>query len=592
MKNFITHIVLFCCIILVQPMFAQTEYAVYEDAPLYLDVPGGANQEDNYTWYFNGEGPIATGPTYFIDNVTAGDIGTYSVVIDNGNPPDETLFIEVVLQELALDSIGGEYNAAEFIVKFVEGTSQVTIDSLRDVYEAELLDTCLCDIELWYIADLVVDPENKKEEMESEPEIETVDFNYVVEAHSQGNQVGKGRTSSENMEKENGGGSVLVAIIDTGVDQSHSNLQNIFWINQEESEGNEDNDGNCLFGDIMGYDFIDDDTEPADTRWKHATHLAGLVDSISLKQAEIMNLKIFSIQTKSTLFPGICAAYYAGTKEAQVINMSWGWQGLPAKALKNAIAFAGDECGALVICSAGNDGMNNDSIPHYPSSYELENIIEVAALDLTEGGVPSRAAYSNYGNSIDVAVPGFWWSTVPGNVTDTLQGTSMSAAALSGMAARMFAANPEIGWKEVKDCLLSSSQFRPDLKADSLNGQWFSTDVMEEAAMNCIEQAAAAPECPDVFPVSISIFETQKVEPMSISPIPFTNRVDFEFEMENSGDVTFEIYDISGRKVHAEKIWLASGEQRIKWDGSHLPKGMYVCYIHNTKQHFSGKMIK
>jgi hypothetical protein len=101
---------------------------------------------------------------------------------------------------------------------------------------------------------------------------------------------------------------------------------------------------------------------------------------------------------------------YASEKGAHIINLSWGGGGY-SQALKDAI----DASSAIVVCAAGNDGQNNNDTPHYPSSYDSNNIISVAATDQND----NLASFSNYGDGpVDIGAPGTnIYSTVPAKIT-------------------------------------------------------------------------------------------------------------------------------------------------------------------------------
>jgi subtilisin family serine protease len=218
-----------------------------------------------------------------------------------------------------------------------------------------------------------------------------------------------------------GSSNVIVAVVDSGVDINHPDLQANIWTNPGEIPGNLfDDDGNGLTDDVNGWDFLNNDNTPDDP-FGHGTHVAGTVAAVGDNAvgttgvswtAKIMPLRFLDALGYGYTADAIDAIEYATAMGADVINNSWGGSG-PSSALKDAI----EASGAVVVCAAGNTiagGRNNDAIPHYPSSYNSANIISVAASDQDD----NLAYFSNYGAvSVDVAAPGTnIYSTLPGSV--------------------------------------------------------------------------------------------------------------------------------------------------------------------------------
>ncbi|MGD8613095.1 MAG: S8 family serine peptidase, partial [Desulfobacterales bacterium] len=216
-----------------------------------------------------------------------------------------------------------------------------------------------------------------------------------------------------------GGSNVVVAVIDSGVDVNHPDLQANIWINPAETPNNGiDDDGNGYIDDVNGWDFLLNDKDPRDANG-HGTHVAGTIAAIGDNNkgvtgvswsARIMALRFLDAWGLGSTANAIAAIEYANAEGADVINNSWGGGGY-VQALKDAI----DASDAVVVCAAGNSGRNNDDNPHYPSGYTSANIIAVAASDQND----QLAAFSNYGAvSVDVTAPGInIYSTAPGRQT-------------------------------------------------------------------------------------------------------------------------------------------------------------------------------
>ena len=208
-----------------------------------------------------------------------------------------------------------------------------------------------------------------------------------------------------------GNSNVVVAVLDSGVDYNHPDLFNNMWTNSGEIAGNGlDDDGNGKIDDVRGWDFVDNDNDPMDSD-DHGTHVAGTAAAVGNNTigiagvswtAQIMPLRFLDAFGSGTVADGIEAIDYAIDKGADIINASYGSYGFSA-AERDAISRA-RTAGILFVAAAGNDSWNNDSLTkHYPSSYDLDNIIAVAATDQND----NLASFSNFGvTSVDVAAPG------------------------------------------------------------------------------------------------------------------------------------------------------------------------------------------
>ena len=147
---------------------------------------------------------------------------------------------------------------------------------------------------------------------------------------------------------------------------------------------------------------------------------------------------------------------------ATISNNSYNISGM-----EDAIAAAG-EAGHLFVASAGNSGTDNDADPHYPASYDLDNIIAVAATD-DDDNMPS---WSNYGaTSVDLAAPGSnIYSTWLGGGYGTKCGTSMAAPHVAGTAALIQSLRPYWSATEIKEAILSTVDLLPSLDGKVLTG--------------------------------------------------------------------------------------------------------------------------
>ncbi|MBF0443920.1 MAG: S8 family serine peptidase, partial [Oligoflexales bacterium] len=305
-----------------------------------------------------------------------------------------------------------------------------------------------------------------------------------------------------------GSKSVIVAVIDTGVDYNHEDLKEAIWKNTREIPGNgSDDDNNGFVDDVMGWDFNENDNDPMDVTGSvmsgenpgHGTHCAGNVGAVGnngtgisgvAQNVTIMPLRFLGKDGSGTTAMAIKAIRYAIDNGANILSNSWGSQGSEGtdedKALKDMI----DEClkkDILFIAAAGNHSVNNDTSDKasYPASFPNDNIISVAASTQKD----TLASFSCYGpKTVDLAAPGVAiMSTVPGNEYQaeiipglaSWDGTSMAAPHVAGVAALLKSLKPALTYSQIKESILGSVD-----KLSSLKGKMISSGRLNaEAAL-------------------------------------------------------------------------------------------------------------
>ncbi|BAY97664.1 putative peptidase [Tolypothrix tenuis PCC 7101] len=298
-----------------------------------------------------------------------------------------------------------------------------------------------------------------------------------------------------------GSKSVVVAVIDTGVDYNHPDLAANIWTNTKEIAGNGiDDDGNGYTDDIHGWDFGDNDSDPNDndtTKSKrgHGTHVAGILGAVgNNNQGTIGVSPNVSIMITKHYRTNDSVGYlwdvpkgirYAVDNGAKVINLSLGSSSFD-QAQFDALSYANQK-GVLVVTSAGNNGRNNDVTPYYPANYDLPNIITVASL----GKNNNLASDSSYGfQSVDIAAPGVdIYSTFADSRYATWGGTSMATPLVTGAAALLLAANPKLTVSELKRDILASVQQVPGLQSKVATGGYLDLSKLTQFLSTATPQA-------------------------------------------------------------------------------------------------------
>lgn len=280
---------------------------------------------------------------------------------------------------------------------------------------------------------------------------------------------------------------IIVAVLDTGVDISHEELQSRLWKNEKEiPDDGIDNDGNGFVDDVHGWDFVNFTNQPIPMLEEpyiregiiHGTLISGIIGAHTdnmkggagmSSHVKIMPLRVldnFGIGEASSV---VNAITYAKNQGADIINLSFvGSEN--SFLLKKAIRDAYNH-GILIVAAAGNDkkggGINLDEMPMYPICHDLEEeenfIIGVASTDQED----IKSDFSNYGDCVDISAPGqdfFGLQFVDATSPDFQEsfggpwaGTSLAAPLISGMAALLKSQYPHLSPKALTDIILSST---------------------------------------------------------------------------------------------------------------------------------------
>ncbi len=288
-------------------------------------------------------------------------------------------------------------------------------------------------------------------------------------------EAGVGAVSAWNT--TNGSGDVVVAVIDTGIDYTHADLAPNIWNNPGEVAGNGvDDDGNGYVDDVRGINLAVNApsiVDPMDGN-QHGTHVAGTIGAVPGNGVgvrgvsggvKLLPIKFMDAGGSGRLSDAIAAIDYMVDLKVnrgvniRVANNSWGGGGYSA-ALEDAIRRASD-AGIVFVVAAGNSAADVDLFPSYPASYDVNNIVSVAAIDQAQ----NLATFSNYGaESVDIAAPGVdITSTLPAQGYGALSGTSMATPHVVGTLALLFSAEPQISASEAIVRLLETGREVPTL---------------------------------------------------------------------------------------------------------------------------------
>ncbi len=295
--------------------------------------------------------------------------------------------------------------------------------------------------------------------------------------------------ASDAWSRQIGVATTVIAVVDNGFAVGHPDLDGALWTNRAEIPGNgADDDLNGKIDDVHGWDFANGDSSLADAPSPHGTHVAGTIaaetdNGIGIAGVcpgcRLMLLKVARRDGAIALSSLLAALAYARAEGADVVNLSLGgpaWSHLEREAIRKGRFLA--------VAAAGNESLDNDMYladdrdgdgqpeffsPSYPASYNLANLLSVAASTHSDeygyatgcrarGASKPACAFTSWGHdSVDVAAPGVdILSTTPGSRYETLDGTSMAAPHAAGIAGLVKSQNPADTPVEVKNRIMRS----------------------------------------------------------------------------------------------------------------------------------------
>lgn len=271
---------------------------------------------------------------------------------------------------------------------------------------------------------------------------------------------------------QRGSQSVVLAIIDGGVQMDHPEFSGRAYRNLGEIIGNNiDDDNNGFIDDFNGWDFVTSDEFAIDGNG-HGTAVAGIAaangdDLIGFAgvdwKCRIMRVRVLDENGGGSYFNLAAALYYVGDNGVDVANMSLGGMGT-SQAVQNAVEYAAER-GVLLIAASGNRG---DAEPQVPARYP--EVMAVGAINwFNDRCAPytGGAGGSSFGNHLDVMAPG---DQIPildyrdfNNYMSVANGTSLAAPIVSGIACLIKAEHPEFTASQIKATI--------ELSAEDMLGQ-------------------------------------------------------------------------------------------------------------------------
>lgn len=266
--------------------------------------------------------------------------------------------------------------------------------------------------------------------------------------------------------------SVVVAVLDSGVDITNPDLADNIWSNKKEIPGNgTDDDNNGYIDDVNGWNFIEDSNDPrpqitagaTPTGLNHGTVISGIIGARGNNtlagsgvawNASIMAVRVLDSTGSGNTITVAKGIQYAVAAGAKIINLSFVGSGSSptlAETIKSARS-----AGVLVIAAAGNENIDLDSDPQYPVCYP--EVLGVASVDQNM----QKSSFSNYGSCVDISAPGeniystLFYQPAEGYEqisSDGWYGTSVASPFVAGAAALLSATTAGLSPEEIENLL-------------------------------------------------------------------------------------------------------------------------------------------
>lgn len=375
-----------------------------------------------------------------------------------------------------------------------------------------------------------------------------------------------------------GSSNIVVAVVDTGVDRNHEDLQGNMWVNTKEIPNNSiDDDANGYADDYYGYDFYNLDKDPMDD-YGHGTHVAGTIGAVGNNgkgvvgvnwTTSIMAVKFLSSAGSGYTGDGASAIVYAADNGARVANNSW--SGPASQAVHDAVEYAHNKR-VVIVAAAGN---SNSDVGSFSPAGE-EKVITVAATDSND----QKASFSNYGTKIDVAAPGVDILSLKASASpmcDTsrtvgvnycrVSGTSMATPHVSGLAALILSKHPEFTNEDVRQVLRVSAD---DLGSPEFDIYFGYGRINAGKALN-----------------TSSVLKATITSPNSGTDITDSNTLNITGSASGGGFISYDLSygnnSSTWQSIKTSTNSVSNGQLGV-WDISSVPSGFYTIRLAVTNK--------
>jgi len=358
---------------------------------------------------------------------------------------------------------------------------------------------------------------------------------------------------------ETGSRDVIVAVIDTGVNWSNPDLNANIYVNEAEKNGTAevDDDNNGCVDDVYGCDFAKNDGDPMDV-YGHGTHVSGTIGAMANNGTGVVgvawNVRILPVRFlndsgSGTLADAVKSIDYSTAMKANIMSNSWGGGGF-SQALMDSITRAKD-AGILFVAAAGNSSNDNDASPEYPASYQVDNVISVAA-QTAKGDL---AYFSNYGKtSVHLAAPGANVLSYTMQGLESWSGTSMACPHVSGVAALLLSQDMTQPYNVIKQRLMDSARPLGSLRNRVVAGMVNANYALRN------EKAPNDPDDP---------FFWQKMEQAGSTDHPYAHKLQAEWTVKVEGAKRIALYfsRFQTEPGYDEVAFIVNGEVVAKMSG-------------------------
>ncbi|MGH7726419.1 MAG: S8 family serine peptidase [Candidatus Eiseniibacteriota bacterium] len=385
--------------------------------------------------------------------------------------------------------------------------------------------------------------------------------------------------ATEGWARTTGSATVTVAILDSGIDWDHPDLDSRIWTNVFEIPANGvDDDVNGYIDDVRGWDFVSNDNDPMDDHG-HGTNVAGIAGAESNNgigvagtdwSCRLMAAKNLNSSNSGLYSWWTASIVYAVDNGARVLNMSEGGTGYSAS-MESAVDYA-HSLGAIV-CVAMMNG--NSATPYYPAAFV--NPIAVGATNASDDrAVPfCWGGGSSYGAHIELCAPGeLIYSTLWNNTYGYFCGTSQATPQVTGALSLGWALAPTLTNSELRALLLASCDDQVGLPIEDTFGF---DSYYGHGRLNL-----------DRFLASVSLIAVEPsplagvgaLRPPDVSPNPVSASARLRYVLPAAGRIALTLHDVAGRRVRSfVETSAPAGEGTVSFDGATLAPGAYYARL-------------